>query len=77
MANGLGTNEQSVREAVRIAIGTPDLVIVDARVLRLLMGDLAGLIILGPAEQGGARATFRDFEDPEELFVWDEDSLCK
>jgi len=77
VANGLGTNEQSVREAVRIAVGTPELVVVDARVLRLLMGDLANLIILGQAHDGkpGMMAD-RGQEHVDEIFVWDRDSLC-
>ena len=79
MANGLGTNEQSVREALRIAVGEPELVVVDARVLRLLMGDLAQLIILAPAPMRTVRTLFgqqRFLAVGEEPFVWDEDLLC-
>jgi len=77
VANGLGTNEQSVREAVRIAVGSPELVVVDARVLRLLMGDLANLIILGSAhDRKPGMLADRGQQFIDELFVWDQDDLC-
>lgn len=58
---------------LRLAAGEPELVIVDARVLRLLMPGLSQLIILGPVDPQKAAAVFVD----EFLFVWDEDDLCR
>jgi len=73
MAHGT-VSAHGIREAIRLAAGEPELVVVDARVLRLLMGDLAQLIILGPAGAGGM---VKDFSRPgEEVFVWDDDQLC-
>ena len=71
------TDRLSITEAIRILTGDPELVIVDFRVLRLLMGDLAGLIVLerltDPEFHGfvtGAR------EPGEEPFAWDDESPC-
>ena len=67
------SNELSA--ALQILAGDPELVIVDARVLRLLMGDLAELIIL-EAATGPIR--WSQLPEDEEAFVWDEDSFpCK
>lgn len=51
--------------------GEPELVIVDARTLRLLMGDLAQLIILQTVEVGAGHLAIG-----EERFAWDELPDC-
>ncbi|MEE8606273.1 MAG: hypothetical protein V3S55_01610 [Nitrospiraceae bacterium] len=57
---------------IELLTGQPELVIVDARVLRLLMGDLAPLIILKQftPEQLGLQIV------SDERFVWDDDPVC-
>ncbi len=63
-------SENVIRNAmddVRLLAGEPELVVVDARVLRLLMGDLASLIIL--RRLGAPRRPIA--ADPEQ-YVWDE-----
>ena len=73
------TDPLSITEAIRILTGDPELVIVDFRVLRLLMGDLAGLIVLdrvsdpefhGLGPQKSAAASV------DESFAWDDESPC-
>jgi len=58
-------------------LGDPELVVVDARTLRLLAGDLADLIILQEAdafcEMKQPRPVFREGL-LRERFVWDDDS---
>jgi len=56
---------------LEIGFGEPELVIVDARILRLLMGGLAPLIILSDVEIGK-----RSLAIGEERFVWDDDPVC-
>ncbi|MEN8176311.1 MAG: hypothetical protein ABFS23_11140 [Pseudomonadota bacterium] len=51
--------------------GKEELVIVDARTLRLLLGDLAQLVILKPLEIGPAHLRIGDEE-----FIWDHDEPC-
>jgi len=62
------------RALLQLAAGTPELVVVDARVLRVLMGDLAYLIILGPAL--GQRPPGASYDPDEDGYVWDSDDLC-
>lgn len=63
-----------VSQAIRLAAGEPDLVIVDRRVLQLLMGDLARLIVLGDvADYLPEAAPVADEDD--EGFIWDKDSF--
>jgi len=74
--NGLGTSPESVREAIRLAAGEPELVIVDARVLRLLMGPLSELIILKRFATSGQFGRFENVGAEDERFVWDDQELC-
>ena len=68
MSNGaLGLNPDDLARAILSLAGEPELVIVDARTLRLLMGDLAALIILKKFELGPGHLAVG-----EEKFVWDE-----
>ncbi len=72
-----GINPSGIEAAIRLLTGEPELVIVDARVIRLLMGDLANLIILGTnrellAHDPGLRGVTVD----EEAYVWDRRSPC-
>ena len=60
-----------VSQAIRLAAGKPDLVIVDRRVLQLLMGDLAALIVLGDVADEIPGATLRSLEDFDEKYIWD------
>lgn len=55
------------RALLELAGGEPELVIVDARVLRLLMPGLANLLILKRVEMGAGRLAIG-----EEVFAWDE-----
>ena len=74
----------ALTEAIRLLTGDPELVIVDFRVLRLLMGDLAGLIVLDRVSDpdfhglsGFTNAVLADFERSEdESFAWDNESPC-
>lgn len=80
--NGLGTSPEDVRAAIAILRGPPELVVVDERVLRLLMGRLADLIILRDVGD-----PIRFARDPDQLpllmggdddgpYVWDDDDPC-
>lgn len=64
--------------ALQLLTGDPELVVVDARVLRLLMGDLAPLIILGPVPGiAGLEAALADREmfSDDGPFAWDGDEF--
>lgn len=61
-------NQATIEGALELVSGAPELVVVDARVLRLLMGDLASLIIL---RRLGAPS--RPIPAGGEPYVWDED----
>jgi len=66
-----------ISQALRLAAGQPDLVVVDRRVLELLMPGLSGLIVLGPA-QGREPHALESREVQETHYVWDHDSFpCK
>ncbi len=55
--------------------GEPQLVIVDARVLQLLMGDLANLIILGEAGSlPGGTTAIGHLDEP---YFWDDINPCE
>ena len=76
------TDPLSITEAIRLLTGDPELVIVDFRVLRLLMGDLAGLIVLdrvSDPEFHGLNAALADFErsETDEPLAWDDESPCE
>lgn len=60
-----------MRAALELADGEPELVVVDARALRLIMGPLGQLLILRPLAQG--RAPLPPGEEP---YAWDSDDLC-
>jgi len=62
---------QELPPELELLRGEPELVIVDARVLRLLMGPLARLIILKTVEMGPGVLAIG-----EERFVWDDDEIC-
>ena len=62
---------QDLPAELELLRGEPELVIVDARVLRLLMGPLAKLIILETVEMGPGQLAIG-----EERFVWDDDPVC-
>jgi len=66
---------EDIAAALSLAVGDPELVIVDARVLRLLMPGLSSLIILGPAP-GEMRSFAHPFDDEEDVYVWDRRSPC-
>lgn len=67
-------DELTVRGAIELLTGKPDLVVVDFRVLKLLMGDLAHLIVL---ESVSSRQMDRLETDPaQETFAWDDESPC-
>jgi len=66
----------SLQAAIRLLVGEPELVIVDARVLRLLMGSLSELIILRRFATSGQFGMFENVGGPDERFVWDQDDLC-
>ena len=71
------TDPLSITEAIRILTGDPELVIVDFRVLKLLMGDLAGLIVLEKLQDPefhGLDPRHPEFEF--EPFAWDDESPC-
>lgn len=80
--NGSHVHPQRVMDAaLELATGEPELVVVDARALRLIMGPLGQLLILRPLHQGGPRRgglPFRGSDhDPDvEGYVWDDDELC-
>lgn len=63
-----------IKAAVRIAVGDPEPVLVDRRVLRLILGDLAELIILDRRSQ--LASSQMRIDPDQEHFVWDEDSPC-
>ncbi len=64
----------SVSEAIRLLTGEPELVVVDFRVLRLLMGELAHLIVL---ERVSSRQMDRLETDSDQgSFAWDDESPC-
>lgn len=72
-----------INAALELARGEPQLVAVDARVLRLLMGELASLIMRGTCTSvdprfgqgpvGGFRSALHGDLD---AFIWDRDSPC-
>ncbi len=68
----LGLNQDDLARAVLSLGGEPELVIVDARTLRLLMGDLAPLIILREFTQEQLGLTV-GIEQP---FAWDQPLPC-
>jgi len=72
MANGQ-INPTGIEAAIRLLTGQPELVLVDARVLRLLMGDLADLIILDRANSLLDRLAVTTDDEP---YVWDRRSPC-
>ena len=71
------TDPLSITEAIRILTGDPELVVVDFRVLRLLMGDLAGLIVLGEVTDPDFHGLGPQISDSEQQsFAWDDESPC-
>ncbi len=64
----------SIEAAIRLLTGKPELVVVDARVLRILMGDLAGLIILGDAMR--FQPVGPQLPPGEERFAWEDEPPC-
>lgn len=81
--NGSHVDPQRVMgAALELATGEPELVVVDARALRLIMGPLGQLLILRPLQQGGPRGRGglpfggSDHDPDVEGYVWDEDDLC-
>lgn len=68
--NGAPDPDVLNRALLELASGEPELVVVDARVLRLVFGPLAQLIILRPV---GGRSFPADEDGP---FIWDDDDLC-
>ena len=71
------TDPLTVTEAIRLLTGEPELVIVDFRVLRLLMGDLAGLIVLDTVSDPEFHGLGPQISDSEqESFAWDDESPC-
>ena len=72
------TDPLSITEAIRILTGDPELVIVDFRVLRLLMGDLAGLIVLDRVSDPEFHGLAPQRGGPgQESFAWDDESPCE
>ncbi len=70
--NGHRPRLEEFQEALlRIGHGDPELVIVDARILRLLMPGIAELLILEKFEVGPGHLAIG-----EERFAWDDDPLC-
>ncbi len=66
-----------IRAAVALLVGDPELVIVDFRVLRLLMGDLAGLLVLQRVMDADFHGLGPQNGDPgQESFAWDDESPC-
>jgi len=71
------TDPLSITEAIRLLTGDPELVIVDFRVLRLLMGDLAGLIVLDTVSDPDFHGLGPQISDSgQESFAWDDESPC-
>lgn len=71
-----GSVEDAILQAAR---SSPELVIVDAQVLRILMGDLARLLILDTFDhacRGIAPDSVAALEG-EPPYVWDSDDLCR
>ncbi len=70
-----------ISAAIELAVGDPDLVLVDRRVLRLLMGDLAELLVLSSADKPftvrGPFALQLELPPGERPYVWDDDDPCK
>jgi len=78
----LHADSTSLAAAIRLLTGDPELVIVDFRVLRLIMGDLAGLIVLDSVsdpEFHGLTVPVPGFDrsEPDESFAWDDESPCE
>ena len=71
MSQGKRLNRTSIEGALELLTGPPQLVVVDRRILDLIMGDLAPLIILrdlgNDRRMGPALA---------EMYIWDEDEPC-
>lgn len=72
-----------INSALAIVVGDPELVAVDARVMRLLLGDLAPLVFLGsctsvdPRFGHGPVGGFRSALDLDDgPYIWDRDSPC-
>lgn len=62
---------EKLNEAIlALATGEPELVMVDARVLRVLLGPLADLILMAPVNPA------LSLPPDEEPFVWDDDDPC-
>lgn len=70
-----GALERAILSAAR---SEPELVIVDAQVLRILMGDLARLLILDTFEGACKKIGLTDgaLLEGEPPYVWDSDPLC-
>lgn len=59
------------RALVELASGEPEWVLVDRRVLRVLMGPLADLIVQMPTGLAGP-----EYDPDEDGYIWDDDPLC-
>ena len=71
------TDPLTITGAIRFLTGDPELVIVDFRVLKLLLGDLAGLIVLDRVSDPDFHGLGPQFGDPEQdSFAWDDESPC-
>jgi hypothetical protein len=62
------------RALLELATGEPELVLVDKRVLRVLLGPLVDLIVMTPTNYGtaGFRGRAPLLPPGEEPYVWDE-----
>lgn len=62
------------RALLELAAGEPDWVVVDRRVLNLLLGPLADLLVQMPYRSGPLPGS--DYDPDDDGYVWDLDDLC-
>lgn len=70
------TDRLSIQAAIELLTGKPDLVVVDFRVLRLLMGDLAHLIVLETFDEAKSDRMAEQRAAFEDSFAWDDEPPC-
>lgn len=62
------------RALLELAAGDPELVLVDRRVLNVLLGPLADLVVMMPYRSGPLGGSSYDPDD--DGYVWDHDDIC-
>lgn len=78
------TSDALDRALLELAGGQPEWVLVDRRVLQVLLGPLADLLVQipygGPLTGAGPRYTgprvVRDYDPDQDGYAWDQDPLC-